>query len=266
MMAKPGPASANCTSTPLRNDSLMATRYGVQGSVDRSVHQSEAVEIAPNQLLISLGQHPAFRQMVIMDIKWLYEKERADDFSEGLRNWSHQKYIKGIQGHAAYNRRPGALLIPHPEQPAKQVMLLKSIADTSLLMQNAGAVFNFPAGKNGEIEFRVKKLPGFTNMMVSLHDRWFNPTDTVAKFYSMFNMQMQDMLSKASWTTVKMQWHSAGDAQAGHCAVFINGRKFRKLPLLHPSQNGISYIHFILPDAEPGNEGILFESIRAKVE
>ena len=71
---------------PLRNDSLMATSFGTMGSLDRSVHQSELIELDEDKVLISIGQHPKFRKILVLDLNWLYEKERFEYFSNGLAN------------------------------------------------------------------------------------------------------------------------------------------------------------------------------------
>ena len=260
---------------PLRNDSLMATQFGTLGSLDRSVHQSEFVEIDENKILISLGQHPNFRALIKLSVNWLYEKGRFDDFSEGLANWSIHKYLKGIRGHCAYNRKPGSFLVNHPDKSACKVMHLRAKEDTSLLYQNSGALFNFSAGKKGEITVRIKFNMGFEGMLISLHDRWFNPVDTIAKHYAMFNIEIpgnliiknKNNLTPNNWYDFKLEWANADNPETGYCILYINNKKlYARLPLNYKTINGISYIHFVLSSTSDNNEGILIESIKAKVE
>ncbi|MDB4727628.1 glycoside hydrolase [Saprospiraceae bacterium] len=252
---------------PLRNDSLMATRYGTMGSLDRSVHQSELIEIDEDKVLIAFGQHPKFRKILTLDLNWLYEKESFDNFSNGLAHWSYHKYIKGIKGHCAYNRKPGAFLISHPEKPNRKVMLLKAESDSTLLGSYRGALFNFPAGQKGEIQLRIKINKGFEGMLMSLHDRWFNPIDTVAKHYSMFNVKIEEeFLNPDIWYDLKLEWKNANNDKTGYCNLFIDDKMMKKIPIENKSRNGISYIHFSLPLIEDVNEGILIESIITKIE
>ena len=82
----------------------------------------QAVEVAPGKVLVSAGQHKLCRKLLLFDVKWLYEKERACDFSEGLTNWSAFRYYKGIVGHCCYNRQEAPLLISHPDNPQRKVM------------------------------------------------------------------------------------------------------------------------------------------------
>ncbi len=259
---------------PLRNDSLMATRYGKLGSLDRSVHQSEIVELDNDKILISLGQHPNFRALIKMNINWLYEKERYDDFSKGLNNWSIHSYIKGIKGHCAYNRKPGAVLVNHPNKPDRKVMHLRAAQDTSMLCQNNGAVFNFPAGISGEITVRMKFNQGFEGMQINLHDRWFNPVDTVARYFAMHHIDIpadllignDDKLIPDTWYNLRLEWINSDNPETGYCQLFIdNEKQDLHLPLNIRTTNGISYIHFLLPLLSEVNNGILFESIIATV-
>jgi len=259
---------------PLRNDSLMATRFGKLGSLDRSVHQSEVVELEDEKLIVSLGQHPMFRALIKMDINWLYEKERYDDFSDGLINWSFHKYINGIKDHCAYNRKPGAFLINHPDKTSGKVMHIRADKDTSLLYQNSGALFNFPAGMNGEISTRIKFNVGFDGLLISLHDRWFNSTDTVAQYFAMYNMEIPENLTiknkykinSDTWHDIKFIWSDDNNREGMVCNLFIDNNKmdFHLLPN-SSTLNGISYIHFLLPIKNNSNEGILIESIETKV-
>lgn len=249
---------------PLRNDSLMATRYGKMGSNDRSVQQSEFVEIDENTVLVALGQHPKIRKILILDLSWLYEKERFDDFSNGLVNWSYHKYIKGIKGHCAYNRKPGAFIIAHPDKPSAKVMYLKAENDTTLLAQNSGALFNFPRGQKGKVQLRIRVNKGFEGGLISLHDRWFNPVDTVAKLSAMFNLTIEeDFLTPDIWYDFRLEWRNANNKKTGYCNVFIDDKKLaHRLPIQNKSINGISYLHFSLPLIKDINTGILIESIR----
>lgn len=249
----------------------MATRFGKQGSLDRSVHQSECVKLEDNLLLVSLGQHPEFRALIKFDVNWLFEKERSDDFTEGLKNWSVQKYIKGVKGHCAYNRKPGAIVIKHPDKTGKNVMLLKTEKDSSLINQNSGALFNFSSGTKGEINFRIQFRKDFEGLNINLSDRWFNPTDTVAKYYAMHSLYIPKNLiinnlelKPNKWYNIKLKWTGANDENNGNCKFYIDNKMVDQIPLNNKTVNGISYIHFILP-FENENKGILVESISAEV-
>lgn len=248
---------------PLRNDSLMATRFGKKGSLDRSVHQSEFIEIGDDTVLVSLGQHPNFRKLIKLDLNWLKETESSDDFSGGLRRWSYHNYIKGIQGHCAYNRKPGAFLLSHPDNESGNVMQIKAERDSTLLVQGSGAIYNFPAAKKGEIKLRIKAPKDFQGMQISLHDRWFNPIDTVAKHSAIFHYDIpQDVLTTDKWYDLTLEWKDVDRLNTGYCDFSIGDSKQEsRLHKGNASENGVSYIHFFLPLHTEASNSVLIESI-----
>ena len=120
-----------------RNNSDYAV---AQGTGDRGKHQSEVIQLDVNRVLLTCGQQKIHRKMMIMDVRWLYEKERSSNLAkDGTKDWSTHQYIDKIAGHCGYNRKPGAKV----EGEALRVLRLD---DTSLVNPNQGAVWNFPSG------------------------------------------------------------------------------------------------------------------------
>ena len=259
---------------PERNDSLFATRNGKMGSLDRSVHQSEFVEPEPGKVLISLGQHPNYRSLLVFDVNWLYEKKRSDHFANDTENWSLQKYIKGIKGHCAYNRKTGAELITHPDYKDKKVLHLRANKDTTLILQNDGAVWNFPSGKKGTFETRIKLNKGFKGVKISLTDRWFNPIDTAAHHFAMFNLDISENGSLNNQSNLRInEWHELmlkwelDENENGTCQLFIDGvLQKNDLPINSRTKNGISNVHFISTANTEDKQGVLIEYVKAEIE
>ncbi len=256
---------------PARNDSLFAVRGGKMGSNDRSVQQSEFIEPEPGKILVSLGQHPLCRSLVLFDVDWLYETERSEDFSKNLSGLSTFKYLKGIKGHCAYNRILGTEIIPDPENPDDKVLNVRVAKDTDLLYQNDGAVWNFPAGFNGILSFRLRFTERSNSVRFSLTDRWFNPIDTVAQYFSMFNLEISPYkkLSESvnleinKWYLIELKWDIV---EKDLCKVIIDGRETGlNLPLEFETVNGISYLHIISTSETNGSQGVLIDDIKAKV-
>ena len=98
------------------------------------MHQVQAVETAPGKVVVSAGQHSLCRKLILLDVNWLYEKERSCDFSEGLACWSAFRYYKGIVGHCCYNRQEVPLLVSHPDDPQRRVMRIGDTPNDSLEM------------------------------------------------------------------------------------------------------------------------------------
>lgn len=156
-----------------------AADFGSTPGIDKSVHQSQFVEIEPGKLLVSLGQHPLHRVMLRFHVDWLYEKERFCDFSDGLAQWSVFSYYKGIVGHCGYNRTPGCSL-------EEGKLKIQYIENDSLLTPVRGAVWNFPAFRKGRFSATIRFKSSDIKSELLLNDRWFNPTDTVARHFSPF--------------------------------------------------------------------------------
>lgn len=251
---------------PLRNES----DYALRGKgKDRGMHQAQFVEVAPGKIVAALGQHPLHRRIVAFDVDWIYEGERADSFADGLDNWSTFNYINGIKGHCAYNRINGVETVPHPDRDGNSVMSLRYVRADSLVSDVRGAVWNFPAMRSGEFSTSVKIPDHSESVSLVLNDRWFNPSDTVARYDGIYHLRLDRKalgIKDNEWHTITLKWDL--DAKTPSAAVLVDGRRKTKLPQLNQSQHGISYVHFL---AEPGenkdsvnNPGILIERVSAR--
>jgi len=81
-----------------RNDVDFRSSGGNALSLDKSIHQSQALELPEKKILLAFGQHPLCRRLIIFDPDWLLESHREDDFSLGLGGWSVQQYLKSVPG------------------------------------------------------------------------------------------------------------------------------------------------------------------------
>jgi hypothetical protein len=254
---------------PLRNESDFATRGGKEVSLDKSVHQSQAVELPGGKVLLAFGQHPLVRAMILFDPDWLCETGRCDRFDDGLKNWSTHKYVEGIRGHAAYNRDPGPVLIDHPDIENRQALHVRHLRNDRLVCDVDGAVWNFPAALKGAFTTRILLKEGGAGGRISLIDRWFNPTDTLAYRYAMYALRFdgngktgnEAWLPTGEWVELRFQWD---DLQAGSCQLTINGKSHpHPVPINLPSTNGINYVHFQSVAGEEDTEGFLIGSVMA---
>ena len=225
---------------------------------DKSVHQVQAVEVAPNKILVSAGQHAQCRRMLVFDVRWLYEPTRFNDFSDGLNQWSAFQYFKGIVGHCCYNRQEAPILVDHPDRPGAKVMNIKYVPDDKLLQDNQGAVWNFPAAKDGTVALRIKLPRESKNVDLILNDRWFNPTDTVARYECMYTLPLNRKSLKIKdedWHNVTIDWQHNKRA-----VVRVDGSRRGTLPIIGKTEHGVSYLHF-LGGKTPDSEGIFIEHV-----
>lgn len=253
---------------PARNDA----RYAETGGIDRSVHQSQAVEVAEGRVLVSLGQHWLHRSLVLFNPAWLEDRQRSSTFANGLEDWSVQGYLRGIRGHCSLNRFESCILVPHPDVPEKVALSVKRVAGESALYPNAGAVWNFPAAPAGTFEVCLRLQEKSAGARVSLIDRWLNPTDPTAHTLAMGSLQIKGdgttnvdgvKLTPGQWHTLTFKW--AASTKGTKCEVQVDGQPAKgTLNFMRDSRHGISYAHF-QSAADEGDEGFLIESVRATV-
>jgi hypothetical protein len=253
---------------PARND----RRYAETGGIDRSVHQSQAVEVAEGRVLVALGQHWLHRSLILFNPAWLEEKERSNNFANALEDWSVQGFQRGIRGHCALNRFESCALVPHPDSAEKQALLVKRVADDNAMYANAGAVWNFPAAPAGTFEVRLRLQEKSAGARLSLMDRWLNPTDPTAHTLAMGSLQIKGdgttnvegvKLTPGQWHTLNFKW--AECTKGTKCEVLVDGQPATgTLNFSRESRHGISYAHF-QSAADEGDEGFLIESVRATV-
>ncbi len=234
-----------------------AADFGTTPGIDKSVHQSQFVEVGPGEILVSLGQHPLHRKMILFNVNWLLEKERFCDFSDSLNQWSVFNYYKGITGHCGYNRMPGCTI----ENGNLKIQYKKM--DT-LLSSQRGAVWNFPALRRGtftaSLQFHDVQVKG----ELLLNDRWFNPTDTVARYFAPYKIPLSAKALKIKDTSphiirVELDLNSRGR----EASVFVDNKLRMSVPLENGSLHGLSYVHFLGDNAE-NDAGYSIEWVKAE--
>lgn len=252
---------------PARNDPDFATSGGGPAmSLDKSVHQAQAVELPHGKVLVAVGQHPVCRRLLIFDPAWLYEKERSDFFHDGLENWSVHQYVDEIRGHCAYDRKVGPSLIAHPDKPKAKVLHIARTPDPELVSDVQGAVWNFPAAPSGSLRTRLQLLPGSPGGRISLIDRWFNPTDIMAHHFAMYTVTFGPDASAALqlkpgvWHELTFRW----DAPDAEVCWLSAGEQKVTLPLVRPSTFGISYVQFTSAVDGYDEAGYLVEYVAAQ--
>ncbi len=261
-----------------RDDADFRSSGGNGDCLDKSVHQAQAVELPEGKVLVSTGQHPFCRRLLIFDPAWLYETERADDFRLGLGNWSVQQYVqsvignfKGFSGHCAYNRRPGAALIPDPDGEPREVLQVARHSDPRLIEERQGAVWNFPAGAAGELRLTLRLPAGSQGFRLCLMDRWFNPVDAVAHESAQYALEVGAAgringagapVPRDAWQVVTVRWI---DATAAAAAYRIGEGAWHALPLRTPSRDGVSYLHLQSTATTTDVAGVLLRDVAAQV-
>ena len=179
---------------PVRNNSDFRTNDGSWYLNDKSVHQNQVIELPGHKILLHCGQHLKCSRLILFDLDFLYARERSEDFSRGLENWSTHLYYRSHSGgcrgagHCAWNRRTGAQLMPSPDGTWREALLIGRHPDDRLFSDREGAVWNFPGCRKGSLgaDFTIaRNSPG---IRISLADRWINPCDEYVREYATFSV------------------------------------------------------------------------------
>jgi len=258
-------------------ESRNAPNYGKLGfGIDKSLHQNQVIEIGLNKVLVSSGQNTAFRTMLAFDVDYLYEKHRKEDFSDGIDNLSVFQYVSGMVGWYSLDRKVGADIVKDPIKPENKVLKICRPEDPSLVIENQGAVWNFPSGFNGTVSFDLYLTTEFKGASISLTDRWFNPVDTTTSKKSIFNIGIKNdgvigdqiALERGKWYQVKLSWKGAEQNEEGwSCEAKIEGVKgVIKLPQLNTCKNGVNYLHLQSTSDTEDLGGFLVDNLEALVK
>lgn len=255
---------------PMRNSSEFVNHPG-----DKGQNESKLAETAEGNVLVACGQAPGHRAFLLLDTDWVYQKSAYDDFGEGLKYWSTHKLIQRSPIYSRwyhYNRKSGAELIPHPSKKDKEVLQICRESDSSVYSQRDCAVWNFPAGRKGTFETSIYLNSKFRGGMISLTDRWYQPTDTQGEEWAMYNLNIPSngqigsdaILTKEQWHKLVFRWDLD---KSDYCQLELNGKLVSdKLLLMHPCENGISYVRFKSTSIWPDYDGFLVEYAKAEIE
>lgn len=250
----------------IRNDADFRTKGGSFDSLDKSVHQFEALELPFGKVLLSFGQHHVSRKVVIFDPKWLYEKSRVEDFRTGMGGLSTQVYLKsvsgnfrGFSGHCAWNRTNGAVLTPDPDGNFQEALLISRIKDERLFSEVQGAVWNFPATNKGELKTRLQ-VRG-EGIRFSLTDRWVNPIDITIKDFAQFTFVVgKNDLPANTWTEIRVVW----DTSKKTAELLIGDKVLARAEMQTDTEHGLSYLHLQSLAETEDNKGTLIKKLEMK--
>ena len=247
-----------------RNRADFRTCDGNRTSHDKSVQQCQMIELPYGKVLIHLGQNRLMSKVLIFDVNWLYEKTRKEDFRSGLDALSTQVYVKSISaegrgqvGHCAWNRTNGALLIPNPDGDYSEVLILRNTDDDTLRNNIQGAVWNFPGGKTGEVNVKLKVLG--KGVRISVLDYWMNPSDETVKDFANFIFEITET-DKDSWSDATIKF--SGDT----ASLYLNGELKDTKKMVGEAPNGLCYLHLQTLSENGDKEGTLIKEIWAETK
>ena len=240
---------------------------------DKSVHQTQALELPDGKVLLAYGQNSAARRILIFDPDWLLEDSRTEDFRHGLGGVSTHLYVRSLSGgyrgwagHDAWNRVSGALLVRDPEtddpppggqRSVREVLQLCRIRDPRLVCDRQGVVWNFPAARKGSL--KIDCHVAGCGFRLTLSDHWMNPCDEVGPSLSPFSKPIDfPALREPGYHVLTVAW----DGEAGTVTLSVDGRRQDCQPLEKIPRFGFSYLHVQTLAEETDARGAYFRSFR----
>ena len=138
---------------------------------DKSVHQQQAIEMPYGKVLVCCGQNDLLARVFLLDINWLYEQERQEDFATGMTAVSTHGYIRSISssffgtpdggmGHCQWNRVPSVWAMPSPTNSKTEAAQFVYSDDPRLHNGLSGMAWNFPAARQGHVEVEIYQVGG----------------------------------------------------------------------------------------------------------
>ncbi len=255
---------------PYRNAVDFRSLGGPELSRDKSVHQFQTLELPYGKLMVLYGQHVC-RRIVILDLKWLYETKRHEDFIHGLHAISTQGYVKSVLGcyrgtedaplsyvgHCAYNRISSAMMLPDPSGDGHEVLQIVRWNDERLVSPVGGAVWNFPIMQRGSV--RVKLHVAGEGLRLSLLDHWINPCDEEVRQLADFSAVVTSSVHSANgfYTVIRLDF----DCLLNTVEVYADDRFLSKAKLKGTHPNGLCYVHMQSAATVPDLKGTLIAAI-----
>ena len=244
----PRPAPQRITSQTRRPRNVLSLPRRDQGRQGPRGHRSG----------FGAAARPARRSGVVV------RNTRRDDFSAGLDGWCVFKAF-GPRQYWWRDRVQGARLIDHPAKAGAKVLQVRRPDDKD----GDGAVWNFPAGRQGTLTVRLLIQQGFGGGSVALADRFIQPNDDVGEKKVLVTLPIRadgelpggTKLEPGQWQTVKLRW----DIGKAECEVTVDGKPACTLPMSKETTAGPSYVRFRSTAETVDTAGLLVESVEAAV-
>ncbi len=220
---------------PFRNESPP-----VQG--DRGTAYPRLYDPRDDLVFATAGQGANRRALIRFDPNWLLETHAESDFSTGLEEWTVFKEFGPNSGRWR-DRTQGAVLanLSAKEEATGPVLHVRK-PDTH---SPDGAVWNFPMGRTGQLELRIRFNQDHGGGCIALTDRFFNPTDSEGEERAPLRLDIDEegqlsngfRFASERWRLLRFEWN----LDKRECDIFVDNMLVERLSLQGDSQ-GLNYL------------------------
>jgi hypothetical protein len=231
-------------------------------SGDRGTAYPHATVTKDNKILLVSGQGAELRRRFLIDPEWLLETSQ----SEGFTNLDAWHYYKGFGQPKGWwrDRVPGPQLIKHPYKPDANVLHVRRPDERAA----DGAVWNFPAAKNGELTLRIRAEKDFGGATICLADFMLDPCDDTAAARSNFSINIDasgrfsetGSLTPGQWHTLKLSWDGK------KCEATLDDKPAGEIAMIKAAPDGVSYLRLRSIATAVDTAGFLIESVNMTVK
>lgn len=230
-------------------------------SGDRGTAYPLAAFNAEGQIVVLAGQGKGGRNPILVDPDWITATSAESDFSDGLAQWSTYQHI-GPAKRWWRGRRVGCALIETPGEKSTRSLHVRHISGSDAPSEPDTAVWNLPNGWRGEITARIRLPAGSEGAILSLNDRFFDPSNTLGEKAALFQARVKpENIKPDTWHTLSLRW----DLSRDQCEHRLDDKLIAILPLHARTLNGVSYLRIRSAAETPDPHGIVIRHVKAEV-
>ncbi|RAJ93108.1 BNR repeat protein [Larkinella arboricola] len=193
---------------------MPSTQSARNAKSDRGTAYASAAETTDGNVALVAGQGEA-RSIVLFNPNWLDQTKAADNFANGLHQWT------------LYDADEFCQLTPlSPKQKVLQ-------------LTGSEAIWNFPALASGGIKMDLKIPQNPTSVSLTLTDHFSISSDSLAAQHGVVSFVVPPTVqTKTGKMAVEIRW----DCKAGNALLYVNNRLIDQTSLRRKPDFGVNYL------------------------
>lgn len=207
---------------------------------DRGTAYPSAIETNDGKILFAAGQGDE-KAIVVFNPNWLKEKKAADNFSNGLVQWT----LFGADTACVFNT-----------QIDKNCLYIKKNTSKK---NNTEAVWNFPMTRKGVISIQLIPQKNWKGICIALNDLFSVSYDSLASKNAAINFSLVREL-KNKPETISIQW----DTQKKWATIYLNNKILMKTVFQKPCAFGLNYLRIGIPGTDADENGYYIKTVSMK--